>query len=290
VTRLFHVVEPPEASAFHLTQGDVDEQLRGDKLSSLFLGQFEKEQIADALGRFGILGQLQTLGYHHVNIEFHARELFEHYLRIFDVEGAEAALIAEMVLKLGRYAPPRHPLPAHPLPPLDVISIEWLLMQHVRGEFSPNRRRLPGQNHPGLGLGHKVMDLLLWVASLLEKDAMLNMPGYFHNAIFYDKWFKFADPLKQAEMEAIVRDLTAQNCDLTDMSYAVYFKCLTEKSSGPYHWEPREQILPLAEKAKYYFELPDYARLADQRRAELSFTLDRAAFAEKMATADGIDW
>ncbi len=32
-----------------------------------------------------------------------------------------------------------------------VVSIEWLLMQNPRASFSLDRRRLPGQEHPGLG-------------------------------------------------------------------------------------------------------------------------------------------
>jgi hypothetical protein len=290
-SHLFHVVAPPDLAGFELTQSDLDDQLRGRKLSSLFLGEFEIPQIEPALERFGIVGRLHELGYGRVEVEFHARGPFEHFLRIVEAGGDEPVLLAEIVLKLGRYAPPRQPLPAHPLPPLDVISIEWMLMQHVRGEFTDRHRRLPGQEHPGLGLGHKVMDLLLWVATFLEKDAMLNMPAYFHNAVFYDRWFKFSDPLKQGEMNAIVRDLSAEGCDLSAMSYAAYFGCLVEKNSGAhYHWEPREQILPLAEKAKHYFALPDWAHLAEQRAAELSFTMDRGAFDEKMKTAGDIEW
>lgn len=289
--RLMEVVTPHKPVNVQLTDLDLEDQLRGEKASSLFLGQFELERIQGALERFGITEQLHKLGYAEVEIEFHARSAFEHFLRIFSREQHDKVLLGEIILKEGHYTPRAPALPDFTLPPLDVLSIEWILMQHVRGQFTPKHRRLPGQNHPGLGLGHKVVDLLLWVTHLMEKEALINMPEYFHNALFYDRWFKFYDPRVQGTMQAVIRDLAAAGYDLADMSYAAYFNCLLNRKTGErFCWQPQEQLLAMSEPARQYLEHPDYARLVRETSEALSFTVDGALFMEKIAKADHLEW
>jgi hypothetical protein len=290
-TRLFQEFTPSKPVNLTLSEADLDAQLRGDKSSSLFLGQFEKERIEGAFERFGIYEQLRRLGYERITLEFHAHGPFEHFLRLFNDGTGERVLLGEVLLKTGRLVPASQPCPECPLPPLDVLAIEWILMQHVRGQFTYHRRRLPGQNYPGLGLGNRVMDLLLWVTQLLEKDALLNMPEYFHNAVFYDRWFKFFEPEAQGVLDAVQRDLSAAGYDLADMSYAAYFHCLVDKRTGQrFHWQPKEQVLPLADKAKAYFAQPHYARRVQSAADGHEFTIDTPVFEEKMLNVDRIEW
>jgi hypothetical protein len=274
-----------------LTESDIGQQLDGDKVSALFLGSFELELIQRALDRFGITQQLRGLGYSPLAIHFRPHGSFEHYLTIRDGSHPDQPQIGEIVLKESRSVPTVQPVPEFRLPSLSLLSIEWILMQHIRGRFTPERRRLPGQNYPGLGIGNQVVALLSWVAKIMHKDGLMNVPEYFHNAIFYSKWFNFIDPRIQGDMEAIYEQLTAKGRDICDISFAAFFDCLVEEKTGaPLPWRPHEQIMPISQTLEDYFAHPTYERLVEERRASLSIGLDLAKFTEHMATVDQLEW
>jgi len=289
---LFQVFEPPKHLSLDLSEGDLDEQLAGDKTSELFLGHFEKRRIRNALDNFGILRELIARGYTEIHLELQARGPHEHFLRLYDQSRDKRELLSEIILKEGRYVPTSIPgLDMTACPVMDVLCIEWILMQDYRGTFQAGRRRLPGQNYPGLGVGRQVVHLLDWVANLLQKDALLNMPEYFHNAVFYDRWFKFVDPRRQGEMTAILRDLSLAGYDIVDMSHAALFNCLNDRRTGrAFQWEAGEQIQPITGAVKYFFTSQTYWEIVKQRSDELSITMDEDRFAEKMKNIDQIVW
>lgn len=289
---LFQVFEPSPHLSLDLTADDLNEQLAGEKTSELFLGHFEKTRIMNALDNFGILRELTGRGYPDIHLELQARGPHEHFLRLYDQSREKRELLSEIILKEGRYVPAAIPgLDMTVCPVMDVLCIEWILMQDFRGAFQAGRRRLPGQNHPGLGVGQQVVHLLDWVANLLQKDALLNMPEYFHNAVFYDRWFKFVDPCRQGEMTAIVRDLSLAGYDIVDMSHAALFNCLIDRRTAlPFHWEGGEQIQPITGPVKYFFTSQGYWQIAKQRSAALSITVDERRFTEKMKDIDQVVW
>jgi hypothetical protein len=285
--RLFARAHRPEPLAIELTEEDLYDQLGGKKSSSLFMGHFEKARVLAAFERFGITPHLTERGYRDLHLEFHARGPREHFMRMYDTTEEEQALLGEVVLREGRFAPEKQAFPGDELPPCDVLAIEWILMQDIHGRFGDDRRRLPGQHHPGLGLGKKVMDLLIWVATLLEIDAIMNVPEYFHNAVFYDQWFLFVDPAKQGELEAILAQLGAQGFDLVDISFAAYLDSLTDRKTGePFIWQTSEQMFPRREACQAYFDQPAYAVRVAERRAELDLTINKERFAQKLAEHD----
>jgi len=274
-----------------LTESEIGEQLDGEKVSALFLGSFELDLIRRALDRFGIAKRLAEIGYTDLEFHFRPHGPFEHFLTIRDGSDPDKPQIGEVVLKESRSIPAEQHLPELHLPSLSLLSIEWILMQHIHGQFTAERRRLPGQNHPGLGIGTQVVELLRWVAKIMRKDGLMNIPEYFHNAIFYAKWFFFLDPKVQGAMEAVYEQLTAQGRDICDISFAAYFDCLIdEKTGAPFAWTPHEQILPISETLIDYFKHPTYARLVDERRESLSITLNAHKLATHMQTAEQIDW
>jgi hypothetical protein len=62
------------------------------------------------------------------------------------------------------------------------------------------------------------------------------------------------------------------------------------KSGARFEWQQRPQIMPLAEKAKLYFELPDYADICSRRKDELAFAVDRPTFEAKMPALKDFEW
>lgn len=282
--RLFSLGSEPTPLDAHFSDADIAEQLDGEKTSLLFMGHFEKPRILNAFERFGILGQLRKLGYKDIDLEFRARGPAEHFLRLYDTATGDQQLLGEVVLREGRFIPETQLLEGCQLPPLNVLAIEWILMQHHRGDFEPDRRRLPGQKHPGLGLGRKVMDLLIWVATLLEKDALINIPEYFHNAVFYDHWFKFIDPAAQGVYDAILERLSAQGFNLAEISFAAYLDSLVDTRTGkPFIWRTSEQVLPRTRAGRDYLAHPEYLRRVDETKGTMSLTINRELFDRKMS-------
>jgi len=281
--------EKPEG--IDLSEEDIDVQIKGEKFSALFLGSFEIDLIRQALSRFGITQQLKKIGYPELDIQFRPRGPFEHHLTFRDATDSEKPLIGEVVLKEGRYHFNTHPIEHGNISGLMLLTIEWILMQHIKGEFTDGRPRLPGQNFPGLGIGNQVNDLLTWVARLMHKDGLVNVPEYFHNAVFYDKWFKFVDPKVQGAMEAIHRHLQERGHNICEISFAAYFDCLIDETTGePYNWVPHEMVLPLKKEFKAYFKQAQYRQIVEQTRDNLAIAIDESKFAEKMKTADNIEW
>ncbi len=275
-----------------LTELELERELEEhDKFSALFLGSFDLPRIRFALKKFGITQQLASRGYHSLDLEFRPRGPFEHFLRIYNDEAGKRELLGEVILKESRYQPCGDHLDKFGLPALNLLCIEWMLMQNIHGEFSADRPRLPGQNFPGLGVGNQVVALLEWVSRMIHKDGLMNIPEYFHNALFYSKWFKFIDPHMQGTMEAIYAQLTAQGHGIASLSFAVYFECLRDAQTGePFAWTPHEQVLPLCESLRTYFARPEYEEMVAAHRARVQVTVDERTLAEKLATVDEIDW
>ena len=93
------------------------------------------------LERSGILAQLRSKGFRALRVELDTRNGAAHTLRVVCDEGPEELLLE---LRAGRSR--------SAVPDMEVIFVEWLLLQNPRAEFSARRPQLPGQQHPGLGL------------------------------------------------------------------------------------------------------------------------------------------
>jgi hypothetical protein len=67
---------------------------------------------------------------------------------------------------------------------------------------------LPGQNYPSLGIGRIIDKVLFKISMDDKKDGILNVPLYFHNAVFYQKEnYHFVNPIFEGIYETMYRDL-----------------------------------------------------------------------------------
>jgi len=67
---------------------------------------------------------------------------------------------------------------------------------------------LPGQNYPSLGIGRIIDKVLFRISMDDKKDGILNVPLYFHNAVFYQKEnYHFVNPIFEGIYETMYRDL-----------------------------------------------------------------------------------
>src|SRR5262249_34611670 len=140
-----------------------------------------------------------------------------HLLKVTD--GEDGPLLVELICRYAglKVRRSRNGLSAGSI--MELIAVEWLLLQNPRADFSRGKARLPGQEHPGLGIGREIMILLEIMNERLDREGLLVFPEYYHNGVLYNHGLKFFSPQMEGEMAALNRDLSPLN--LSEASWAV---------------------------------------------------------------------
>ena len=95
------------------------------------------------------------------------------------------------------------------VPDMEVLYVEWLLLQDPRAEFG-ERPRLPGQEYPGLGLLREMVALLVVVCEQLGMDGILFVPAHYYMAALGRRHLRFVRTEDAAVFEAM-RAAVARN-------------------------------------------------------------------------------
>jgi hypothetical protein len=260
-----------KTSAF--TNGDLLGQLTDEKSSTLWLGHYTEQEILHLLEKFGILPRLKAKGFAHPIIVIEPLDSFSQAMRMFNKEAVADNLLAEF--RLGEVAFSHQHLASDR--PLTMLKIEWLLLQNPQAKFSPDRPRLPGQSHPGLGLGMQTVQFLVHLAEAHHLAGVLNFPEFFHNAYLYLEYFHYCDPHLKGIVLSLRRDLL--ELSLAELSWAIYLGCVNDANTGQtYEWQADALVLPLDEKLKKYFGSTSYEQIVYHTLAEARFVLDREKF------------
>jgi hypothetical protein len=227
--------------------------------STLFLGRLDADALRRELEEAGVIAGLAARGYERVQIRT-GQEAGEHRLRILPAGGA----VILVDLRLGEastlFKEPR--LSRLGLEVLSFLSMNWLTLQDPDRAFPPDRPRLPGQEHPGLGLSRVLYSRLLIWAEDWGKDGLLNFPEYYHNAFIYAPAFRFISAAREGRFQALRRDLAALS--LAEASWAVFEGRVLEEPTGlPLRWEPAEMVAPASHDVRRYLEAPDYGRAVE---------------------------
>ena len=152
------------------------------------------------------------------------------------------------------------------------LFLEWLTLQNPLLDFSPEKTPLPGQKHPGLNLGKKVLDIFLHLARLTEKDGLLAFPAYFHNALLFSRAFHFLNPEKQGEILAIRSSLL--HIPFKQLAWIVYLNCLKDQQGRVYKWKAEEMVFSINRVLKKYFSSRAYKEKVKTTKERLTFDVD----------------
>jgi hypothetical protein len=235
--------------------------------SSLFLGRLDEAALRRELDEAGILGGLAARGYERVQLRTSV-ESGEHRLRILPAGGTKTLVDLRLSEASTLFKEPRRGRLG--LEVLSFLSMGWLALQDPDRPFTPDRPRLPAQDHPGLGLARAVYRRLLVWAEDWGKDGLLNFPEYFHNALIYAPAFRFLSPVREGRFRALRRDLA--KLSMAEAAWAVEEGRVREEPGGAVlRWEPAEMVAPLSHDVRQYLESADYARVVEE-------TAERALF------------
>jgi acetoin utilization deacetylase AcuC-like enzyme len=215
------------------------------------LDHYTGEGVLHALHAYGVLEQLERLGYQRFRVEIEAASSGQRVrVRGRDPAGAEH-LLAEAVLERRRVAD------------RPVVFVHWLTLRHPIASFGEARARLPGQEVPGLGLSLEVIELLGRAAARTGAQGVAFQPSYLHTAWSPTSAARFVDPVRQGRYEALIRDLG--HIGRFELSRRLQ-RGEVRLDGAPYVWEPEPMVFWLSGG-------PDDGALAAAERDRVRFTL-----------------
>jgi acetoin utilization deacetylase AcuC-like enzyme len=248
---------------FTLSEEDLAGLMPGTGAPSRFLGYFSRHGVELLLERAGVLPQLRARGFRTLRVDLDTREGPGHTLRILS-EDRPDELLVELRADRSRSA----------VPGMDVISVEWLLLQNPREPFSERRPRLPGQQHPGLGLLRDFMGWLVVVCEAHGLDGVFFVAAHYHIAMQSRRLVRPLHAVDEARLRAIAKAL--EGVPLSAGTFAVEEGLLVDARTGePVHWEPVATVLPVSRRLLARVGGPDYEAAVADEGAQFAYRLLR---------------
>ncbi len=227
---------------------------------SRFLGFYSRQGIELALERSGLLERVRAHGFAHVEVDLELDNPGGETLRL-RARGVEAPLV-ELRARRDRAAAPG----------LELLRIEWLLLQNPRARFTPERPRLPGQRHPGLGLLQEMVALMVLACDRLRLDGVLFVPSHYHTAAQGRRRLRFLSPRAEGRFQSLQEALAG--LALAPAAAAVEEGRVIDGETGlPYRWEPSPLLLPVSERAEERVTGEAYEEEARAAREAAAFRL-----------------
>lgn len=235
------------------------------------------------LERYGMIQKFGVYGFFDLQLNTQANDE-RHTLSIDARHPAEPGLhrIFESVIRRDELHLQPHPV-LPPLPEtLEGLTVDWMLLQHPLRPFEPSRPRLPGQDHPGLGIGAESMEITYRTVARLGMDVMLTVAAHFHNAWMYLREMPFFDPFYHAQFRVLEHMLLKEEgLNLAQASWAVHWNCVVdEKADEEFHWRGEAQMRPRNTILHEYLDSEEYKKKAFDYRGLHKFRLLRSKFDE----------
>lgn len=283
---VFQSIDPSELqreseskAGFEVSEEEILGDLSGSRRSHRVLDYYSKHGIEYAFERYGILGKIRGLGFEGLRFDINPSDPARQSLRIFGKKSGRSGALEEHLLVelvVGRKLRPADAELGYP-EVLELLTVEWLLLQDPTADFTLRKPPLPGQKHPGLGISREIQELLVQVCRRLELDGILSNPSHFHNAWVMSRWYRFVDPAIEGRMHALHEVLATLS--LADATQAVEQGKLRLAEGDAVRWIPSDQIYAVSEPLVAYFGSERYRRAvaeAKQRLLRSGLRLDGA--------------
>lgn len=262
-----------------IEEKDIFSDLMGEKGSSLFLGRYSLTEIYTVFRKKNFIKDAQQrnlwpLEYHMDNSEFPLQRF-----QIFYRDKKEENVVVDLKIKEGIFRPKEDLAIDLSVSQFKFLFLEWLTLQNPLMEFGGDLTPLPGQKHPGLNLGKKVLDLFVFLGRLCRLDGLLAFPAYFHNALLFSRYFRFLNPEKRGEVLSIRK--TYRHVSFKQLAWLVHLECLKDTAGNVYEWEAEEQICPLNRVLKNYFNSRNYDKKVKKSKDKHKYVIDWECYERK---------
>ena len=231
-----------------LTEEDVFGALAGRPRENRFLGYYSRHGLELALERLGILQRLRDRDFRHPTLEFELDNPAGQTVRVFG-DAHRRELLAELRARRDRQT----------VPGMELLRVEWLLLQNPRRRFGKRHKPLPGQQHPGLGMLRDSAAMMILICDRLGLDGISFVPSHYHMAAQAEEYLRFLNPDDEARYRAF-RDAVG-HLPLGDATRAVEEGRVVDEETGePVRWQPVPMLMAISGRLK--------ERLADGERKE----------------------
>jgi acetoin utilization deacetylase AcuC-like enzyme len=248
-------------SGWELTEEDLVGILPGIPHQTRYLSYFSKVGVELLLERFGILQQLRTRGFRNPVVTLELDHPLGQTLRILSDPVERAVLVELRVQRSTRV-----------VPGMEVLIVEWLLLQNPRELFSETRRALPGQQHPGLGMLREAFGWLVVIAETLELDGLFFYPSQYHLAAVSRRYARFLHPEHEASYRALEGALAG--VPLSNASEALGAgRVVNTRDGTAVAWEPYPLVVPVSERLRGHVSDEAYEQRVEQAQAALELRL-----------------
>lgn len=243
-----------ESGDFQITEADLMGDLASPKRQARrVLDYYTKHGVEFALEEYGLMDDLRDRGFAPLRLTVDPSDADRQRLSLHGRKDGDEHLLVELLV---RQASAPAPSSMGDVPDLRFLSIEWMMLQNPTEPFSLRRPQLPGQSHPGLGVGERLMNMLLQAAKRLDLDGVSHHPSRYHIAFIGAGQFIFLDPAIQGRFEALRRVLS--ELDLAEAAWKMERSEIVDDSGEPIVWEPEVCVVPVSQRMFEHFTGAEY--------------------------------
>jgi acetoin utilization deacetylase AcuC-like enzyme len=250
---------------WELTEADLMGDLMGPRYKSTrILDYYSRHGVEFALEAYGVAEEIRERGFTDLRLSVDPTDPERQHLALHGTKGGAEYLLVDLVVRrMSRPAPEG----LEPPDELQLLYIEWMLLQNPTEDFSLRSPQWPGQDHPGLGTGEQTMHMLFQAAKRLQLDGLAHHPSRYHIAFIEGAQSFFLDPELQGRFEAIREVLGS--LDLAEAAWKMERKEVRWKDGEPVTWIPEDVVVPASERLLAYLSSPAYQepRMAALERA-----------------------
>ena len=228
-------------------------------VKKLFLRRFTISELYEIMDRIGLTSHMKKTGFDNLIIDISVDEARINYFKLYaDEKSIDNQLVDVRVSEKSFLPDSKLFTSGAEIVPYEMINIEWISARNPRKkEFDEKRPQLPGQVYPGLGILKHCFNLLHLLAEEIYKDCFLDIPDHIHCAIMYSSMFKFFNPVHEAIIRAVMRDLHGYS--IPDISWGIITGTVIERYSGkPQAYDPCEQVHYVSRRLNKYFHSEKY--------------------------------
>ena len=245
-----------------LSADDIYADLGGVPHATRFLGFYTRQGLELTLESSGLLARLRAIGFNEVHVDLDLSSAMGQTVRLFG-DAAHQELLVEVRARRDRGT----------VPGMELLSVEWMLLQNPRASFTLERPPLPGQKYPGLGLAQDIMALMVLACDRLKLDGIVFVPSRFHIVGTLRGPLRFLDPVDEARLRALRAALA--HLPLTEAARRVEAGDVRDLVSGKtVEWKPVAMVLPVSERLKRRVLNEDYEQSVLAAERGLHFSLD----------------
>ena len=244
-----------------LTEADVMGSLGPSTHRTRFLGHYSRQGVELLFETCDFFERVRALGFARPTLEMDLDNPAGETLRLFSSSDRSELLMEVRVRRDSRT-----------LSGMELLRLEWLLLQNPRARFTGDRQPLPGQNHPGLGLLADIMSILVIITERLELAGILFVPSHYHLGSKGRKFLRFVDPEVEGRLRAIER--AVGHLDLAEATNAVAKGRVLDRATGePVQWQPASMVVPTTKRLQDRVHSDEYERAARAAARRYEFVL-----------------